>query len=247
MADLTARFRGARSDAGRVVLEGFHAIKHALRFGAELHASAARDDVDVDALAESLAPDLRARLTQDLIPVPAAVFDQLAPAPHPTGLIAIAARPAHDLATLLVPGDAPLVFLDAPSGLGNIGAAVRVAAAAGAAGVLSSGMHDPWNPESVRGAAGLHFALPVARVDALPELPRPLVALDPEGEVLTRETPLSGCVLAFGPERAGLDPGLLARADRRIAIPMASGVSSLNLATAVAVALYTWRLAAGPA
>jgi RNA methyltransferase, TrmH family len=38
---------------------------------------------------------------------------------------------------------------------------------------------------------------------------------------------------------------LLARAERRIAIPMRDGVSSLNLACAVAIVLYGW-LAARP-
>ena len=45
-------------------------------------------------------------------------------------------------------------------------------------------------------------------------------------------------VLAFGSERHGLGAALLARADARVGIPMRPGVSSLNLATAVAVALY---------
>ena len=50
-------------------------------------------------------------------------------------------------------------------------------------------------------------------------------------------------MLAFGTERHGLTSELLARADARIAIPMEPGVSSLNLATSVAVTLFTWRLA----
>ena len=45
-------------------------------------------------------------------------------------------------------------------------------------------------------------------------------------------------VLAFGSERHGLGAALLARADARVGIPMRPGVSSLNLATAVAVVLY---------
>ena len=45
-------------------------------------------------------------------------------------------------------------------------------------------------------------------------------------------------VLAFGSERHGLGAGLLGRADVRVGIPMRPGVSSLNLATAVAVVLY---------
>jgi TrmH family RNA methyltransferase len=45
-------------------------------------------------------------------------------------------------------------------------------------------------------------------------------------------------LLVFGSERHGLGPELLARADARVALPMRPGVSSLNLATAVAAILY---------
>ena len=55
----------------------------------------------------------------------------------------------------------------------------------------------------------------------------------------------AGAVLAFGSERQGLSDALLARADLRVAIPMQAGISSLNLATAVAVMLYAWRLRSG--
>jgi tRNA G18 (ribose-2'-O)-methylase SpoU len=39
---------------------------------------------------------------------------------------------------------------------------------------------------------------------------------------------------------------MLARADAQISIPMAPGVSSLNLATSVAAVLFAWRLVARP-
>jgi TrmH family RNA methyltransferase len=53
-------------------------------------------------------------------------------------------------------------------------------------------------------------------------------------------------VLAFGTERYGLSGELAARADARISIPMAPGVSSLNLATSVAAVLFAWRLSSTP-
>jgi TrmH family RNA methyltransferase len=127
------------------------------------------------------------------------------------------------------------VLLEDPRHLGNVGAVVRVAAAASAAAVLTTGARDPWEPAALRGSAGLHFALPVGRVDAPPR-DRPLVALDPEGGPLA-DLP-ADAVLAFGTERHGLSAALLERADARATIPMRPGVSSLNLATAVAVALY---------
>jgi TrmH family RNA methyltransferase len=109
--------------------------------------------------------------------------------------------------------------------------------------VLSTGTTDPWHPDALRGAAGLHFALPVVRVDELPESGRPLVALDPEGDELDPRRLPDDALLAFGAERYGLGDALLARADARLRIPMREGVSSLNLATSVAAVLYAWRLA----
>jgi TrmH family RNA methyltransferase len=123
---------------------------------------------------------------------------------------------------------------------------VRVAAGADVAGVLCTGSHDPWHPDALRGAAGLHYALPVARVASLAGIvggARPLVALDPEGEPLAPQELPPRALLAFGTERQGLSEELLAGAERRLRIPMRAGVSSLNLATSVAAVLFAWRLA----
>jgi TrmH family RNA methyltransferase len=124
---------------------------------------------------------------------------------------------------------------------------VRVAAAADAAGLLTIGENDPWHPDAVRGAAGLHYALPiVAAVERAPrEERRPLLALDPEGEEIDPAAIPPRAVLAFGTERHGLSEELLAAADGRIALPMRAGVSSLNLATSVAAVLYAIRLQTG--
>ncbi|WGF88842.1 TrmH family RNA methyltransferase [Marinivivus vitaminiproducens] len=245
-AAIGPRLRAARRDPSLVVLEGFHALKHALRFGAAIEAVYAEDGDRLAGLAADLAPDLRDRL--DGLVTPAAPADLQAgdAAPPPTGVIAIARRPSADPSPLLRASATarPVVLLEEPRHLGNVGAVVRVAAAAGAGGVLTTGPADPWHPAALRGAAGLHFALPVARLDAGTDIPpERLVALDPEGRQLAPGLVPDGAVLAFGTERAGLSSGLLARAAHRIRIPMEPGVSSLNLATAVAVTLYAWRLA----
>ena len=93
----------------------------------------------------------------------------------------------------------------------------------------------------MRAAAGLHYAVPVARVEGTPTCPGRLVAFDADAPVLgTVDLPASA-VLAFGSERRGLSEDLMASADVRASLPMRDGVSSLNLATAVAAALYTLR------
>jgi RNA methyltransferase, TrmH family len=229
-----------------VVLEGFHALKHALRFGAQIELACTPDRAALLRLASDLAPDLCAQLRDSVQEVSPATFAGLAPAPPATGVLAIAARPKIDAVTALGgSGSAPIVLLENPSHPGNLGAVVRVAAAAGAAAVLTTGARDPWQPAALRGSAGLHFALPVAIAEPLPDTDRPLLAIDPGGEPLTAGLAMDRAILAFGSERRGLGPALLARAERRLAIPMRQGVSSLNLACAVAVVLYGW-LAARP-
>ena len=244
--DRTVRFRTARRDPRLTVVEGFHALKHALRFGAELEEAVAVDPEALEELARELAPDLAGGLAGRVDRVEPGELAELVPLVPHTGVVAIARRPPIDVAaTLADPRPAPVVLLEDPRNMGNIGACVRVAAAAGAAGLLTTGENDPWYPDAVRGAAGLHFALPVAAIEDLPASDRPLLAIDPEGEDLRPGELPPRAVLAFGTERHGLGGGLLARADARVAIPMREGVSSLNLATSVAVVLFAMRLGAG--
>jgi TrmH family RNA methyltransferase len=253
-AALRRIFREARRDPELAVLEGLHAVKHALRFGAEIVCVAITDPDRLSALAQTLAPDVLRRMPTGAQTLSPEDFAALAPQPPPTGVIALARRPPQAAETLT--GDArsaPIVLLEDPRDLGNLGACVRVAAAADVAGVLSSGGHDPWDPAALRGSAGLHFALPVAHLgerelERLSGAPpqrghdRALVAVDPDGDQLHPSELPPRAILAFGGERRGLSAELLRRADARVSLPMREGVSSLNLATSVAALLYAWRL-----
>jgi TrmH family RNA methyltransferase len=236
---LVRRFSDARRDPELAVLEGFHAVKHALRFGAEMLETVATDVDEVQRLADGLAEDLATVLPGMVVQIPPEVLAALAPRAPRTGVMAIARRPQIDVRTMLSdPREAPIVLLEDPRNMTNVGASIRVAAAADAAGVLTTGDNDPWSPDALRGAAGLHFAQPVARIDELPSTERPLVAVDPGGDPLRPSALPSRAILAFGTERYGLSDELLARADVRVRIPMKPGVSSLNLATSVAAVLY---------
>ena len=235
---LVERFRGARRDPGLAVLEGFHALKHAVRFGAELLEVVTADVERLRALAVELAPDLLGTVAAAAT-VDAGLFGRLSPLPVHEHVAALARRRCWSAVQALeAPGPAPVVFLDNPRSPANMGAVVRVAAAAGAAGVLCTGEHDPWTPSALRGGAGLQYALPVVRVPGLPPTDRALVALHPDGDPLRPGSVPARALLAFGSERHGLSAEVLGQADLRLAIPMRPGVSSLSLATAVAVALY---------
>jgi len=242
---LIARFGRARRDRSLAVLEGFHALKHALRFDAEVLEVVCAEREALARLCHELAPELAESILALAREVPIDVLARLAPLVPPTGVISLARRRVVDPAGLLADAaPAPVVLLEDPRDLGNMGACVRVAAAADAGGVLVSGGHDPWHPDALRGAAGLHYALPVAGLpNGLPREPgRPLLALDPAGEPLRPASLPARALLAFGSERRGLSRELLDRADACVAIPMRPGVSSLNLATSVAAVLFAQRL-----
>src|SRR4051812_15729589 len=214
-----------------VILEGLHPLKHALRFGALVERAVARDPARVVALARELAPDVADRVAELLEPGDSGEFDVVAWAPRPRSQ-----RQRHH---------GPAILLDHPRHLGNVGAAIRVAAAADASRVFVLGDADPWHPAAIRGAAGLQFALPVARVDEVPDVaPGPLIGLDPAGENKLGILPRNA-TLAFGSERRGLSPDVRARVEMLVALPMRERVSSLNLATSVSAALYVLRRAKG--
>ncbi|MFJ4687773.1 TrmH family RNA methyltransferase [Streptomyces sp. NPDC088789] len=226
-----------------VLLDGFHALKHALRFGAEVPVAVTADRAAALALAESLAPDLGEALDALLTEIPEPSYRTLVPRPHPTAVAALAVRPsrAAQLETLArLPRPAPVVVLDQPRNLGNAGAVIRLAAGFGATGVVTTGTLDPWHPMVVRGGAGLHFATAVERLEPAELPPGPLFALDPEGEDLRGVRLPDDAVLAFGSERTGLSDALRARTGHLLALPMRPQVSSYNLATSVAMTLYHW-------
>lgn len=217
-----------------VTLEGFHAVKHALRFApSQVRRVSAVDPAAAVALCERLAPDLADAFAARVV---------TGPSDHPTGVAGEAERPAEDR-SVLARRTSPLVVLDDPRHPGNAGAAIRVAAAAGASGVAVVGALDPWHPAVLRGAAGLHFALPVLSA-GVADLEGLVWALDAGGAPLD-EVP-DDVVLVVGSERAGVSAPLRERADRVVSLPMTPGVSSLNLATALSAALYAWRLRQRP-
>ncbi|MGW4193979.1 TrmH family RNA methyltransferase [Streptomyces sp. NPDC005004] len=248
MTDPLIRWR--ERAGGAVLLDGFHALKHALRFGAEVPVAVTTDRKATLALADELAGDLADTLDALLTEVPATAYATLVPRPHPTGVAALAVRPSRETnlrALARTPRTAPVVVLDEPRNLGNAGAVIRLAAGFGATGVVTTGTLDPWHPTVVRGGAGLHFATAVERL-GVDELPAgPLFALDPEGEDIRGTVLPDDAVLAFGSERSGLSTVLRARADHLLALPMRPQVSSYNLATSVAMTLYHWSAFGGAA
>lgn len=232
-----------KSDPTLALLEGVHPLKHALRFEAQILQVVSPNPREALAELLEVAPDVGNLLKLPIQAIPSEAFSRLVSGFGRCNVVAVARRPTTDAPALMArPDRRPFVFLENPRDLGNIGAAVRVAAAAGAGGVLVSGPSDPWSPRAIRGSAGLHFAIPVAHVDHLDTCSRTLVAMDPAGLPFSADQVTGPTILAFGTEREGLSDDLRDRADVCLALPMTAGVSSLNLATSVSAVLYAIRL-----
>jgi 23S rRNA (guanosine2251-2'-O)-methyltransferase len=163
--------------------------------------------------------------------------------------------PELSLEALAGTGGAPrtLVALDGVEDPQNVGAIVRVAEAAGVAGlILTRRRAPPLSPALARASAGAIEWLPVARV---PNLRRALKLLKEQGFWVFGSA-ASGAVSLFdlparllggnrvvvlGAEGRGLRAGVAADLDHCIAIPMAGEVASLNVSSAAAVLLFELR------
>jgi 23S rRNA (guanosine2251-2'-O)-methyltransferase len=147
------------------------------------------------------------------------------------------------------PGDSArlLLALDGVEDPQNLGALLRVADGAGVDGVvLTERRSAPLSPVAVKASAGAAEHLRIARVvnlvRALEELKKQnlwIIGLDERGESDYDQFDLTGnLVLVLGREGAGLHDLVRKTCDHLLRIPMAGGVSSLNVSAAGAVVLY---------
>jgi tRNA G18 (ribose-2'-O)-methylase SpoU len=180
-----------------------------------------------------------------------AVMGAVAGFPIHRGVLAVGRRGPEPSPDALVPeGPALVVGLVGLANHDNVGGIFRNAAAFGADAVLlDAETCDPLYRKAIRVSAGTSLTMPFARVPTgddllgLCERQRLVpLALSPRGEDIGALPPLPRALLLLGTEGPGLPEALMARA-RRVAIPMAPGVDSLNVAVAGAVALH--RLGGG--
>jgi len=140
-----------------------------------------------------------------------------------------------------------LLALDGVEDPQNLGALLRVADGAGVDGVLLTERRSaPLSPAAVKASAGAAEHLRIARVvnlvRALEELKRRnlwIVGLDERGPATYDQFEFTGdLVIVLGREGEGLHDLVRRTCDHLLRIPMAGGVSSLNVSAAGAVVLY---------
>jgi 23S rRNA (guanosine2251-2'-O)-methyltransferase len=180
-------------------------------------------------------------------------LDQVAGTREHQGVVAmVASKAAVSLEDLLARPNqqgAPglLVLLDGVEDPQNLGAIIRTALAAGAAGIIiperrAAGLGDA----AARASAGAVAHLPVARVTNLPRAMETLksagywlVGLDERAERRYTDVDMTGSVaLVLGGEGKGLHQLVRERCDFLVSIPSRGPVPSLNVSVAAGIALF---------
>jgi TrmH family RNA methyltransferase len=186
---------------------------------------------------------LQAAAGIDCILLRDSLFREISGVSTPTGIAAVV---EISPASQGVPaGDA--VLLDAVQDAGNVGAILRIAAAAGVPEViLGPGCAGAWTARVLRAAQGAHFSLAIREHADLPALmaashARSIATVARDGANLYDIDLAGPNFWLLGNEGAGLSSALIAAAKARITIPLASGTESLNVAAAAAVCLFEAR------
>ena len=179
----------------------------------------------------------------------------------PGAELAAGPLPELELEELLVapapPASRLWVALDGVEDPQNLGAIARVAEAAGVSALILTRRHAPPLSAAVsRASAGAIEWLPVARVSNLSRCLETLqkegfwsLGADPAGDTFLYGLPealaTGDRVLVLGAEGRGMRPGVAARIDCRVSIPLGGHVESLNVSAAAAVLLFELRRRAG--
>lgn len=226
--------------AGFFIAEGDLVIERALAHGCELHAILVAEKKG-DTLPGNLPDDAQVFLASD------AVLTEITGRPKLRDTLSAFVRPnPRDVVDLL--RDATTVaVLENINNPNNLGVVIRNAAGLGIDAVfLDPRSSDPLYRRAIRASMGQVFAIPHARLPALPsglellhEHGFTTVALTPAGESDIREIDPPGKVaIVLGAEGPGLEQPTLQAASVRARIPMANGVDSLNVANAAAIAFH---------
>jgi RNA methyltransferase, TrmH family len=239
--------RRGRERRALFLAEGVRAVEEVVRAKVILRGALVAPQLEESARGRTLLHSLEQRGTE-MVSLSERELSAIAGTDAPQGVLAIAEVPRTRLSDVRLAPHARVLVLDAIQDPGNAGTMLRTAAAFGAAAVLAlPGTVDLWNPKVVRGAMGAHFQIPGLHCEVeemlawLEEQGAELWVTDGSGEAIDLATPAQRLALVVGNEGAGVSQRLNETAQRRVAIPIAPGVESLNAAVAAGIALYALR------
>ncbi len=187
--------------------------------------------------------------------LPENLFRSVADTSQSQGIILIAEKPQFSDATidaaLANDGNIPIVlFLEEINNPSNLGAVIRTAEAAGAAGVIASeNSADAFSPKALRAAMGSSLRIPIWENANSEKVlrwasEREMVVTGAAINVTQAHTGVdwkSRRLLVLGSEAHGMSESTRKRTQELIRIPMANEVESLNLAVSCGIILFEAR------
>ena len=178
--------------------------------------------------------------------VSARVFAPLADTEAPQGIVLVIEPRRWTVEDLKVGHDGVVQIIDGVQDPGNVGTLLRTAHGLGARGTIAlRGTADILGPKTLRAAMGANFRHPVVSLDDAAFIAWTtangvtLWATAADGVPISKTKRGTGPVgVIVGNEGACIRPALNAVAAQRVAIPMAGGAESLNVAVAAGILLY---------
>jgi 23S rRNA (uridine2479-2'-O)-methyltransferase len=235
--------RQKRQRAGEFLVQGVRPITLAVRHHWPLHALIYDADRNLSRWASDT---LDAAGTQRVAMTARLIAELGEKTDEPPELVAVAAIPPDDFTRIPVTGRFLGLAFDRPSSPGNIGTLIRSADAFGAGCLVVTGhAADPYDPKSVRASTGSIFALPIIRaarprdVSAWAGDALAIVGTDENGTASIEDYDFTQpSLLVIGNETTGLSTTWREACDALVRIPITGTASSLNAASAGAIALY---------
>ncbi|MBX3173350.1 MAG: RNA methyltransferase [Gemmatimonadaceae bacterium] len=239
--------RKARERQGMFVAEGVRTVEELLASPLPVRGVLTCDLIDRTPRGAALVAQCHAR-DVEVVRVSEREFVSASDTDNPQGILAIAEIPTRSLEALTRQPPARLLVLDGIQDPGNVGTLLRTASALGCGATLVlPGTVDPWNAKVVRSAVGMQFTH--STISCTEEQFQQFLGdagvvawgADASGVILGAEPALPRLAIVVGNEGAGLKPSVRDLCAGLVAIPMAVGAESLNVAVAAGILLHALR------
>jgi TrmH family RNA methyltransferase len=240
--------RRGRERRGLALAEGVRLVEEALAGGISIRGAAVSPTLESTIRGKTLKASLAQRSVH-LENVAEGELEALADTEHPQGVVAVIEPKRWKLEDIRLERGGAILVLDGVQDPGNVGTMLRTAMGLGASGLVAlKGTADLTNPKVIRAAVGASFRFPAVPASfqefvawsrlQLSEIWVAAMSGQPLDRLPRRSSDRPPVALVVGNEGAGVSESLDRAASRRVAIPLAQEVESLNVAVAAGILLY---------
>lgn len=235
-------------DTEYIFVEGLRLCEEALRSALEIEAVIVSEELLRKERAATAIAEL-VQAAQRSTSVSEKLLESISYTKTPQGIVVLARRPdsAETRLASAIDNNSLIVVLHQINNPVNVGAILRTAEAAGAAGVIATqNTSDPFSPKSLRGAMGSAFRMPIWYGPTYEKMiewcrTREIATVCADADAPLAHTEFDwtrATALIMGPESTGLTDAETVSATQIVRIPMHGAVESLNVSVAAGILLF---------